>query len=275
MPKHEDGEALPGMNASGGAAAPLNDASEQYGASAPRNERFEDSNTSTFSGGNSNSHSNRTGASSSTTGRAQQQSGSSVKSSHEAHYATEQHDADGLMREKAERFVNLDEDEGQQTGSTNKSSSGAQRSGQQHSSQQYSSQQQSSNIAKSSHEAHYATEKHDADSVDRHQAERYVNLNEDDVQHAGSTNKSSDGAERSSQRAPKEVGPKEDVEQLHGKASLSGNDRDNERSSGKSGHGHKSENDGNARKNRDSGHHEGNLESMRHTAEKYVNLENE
>jgi len=274
MPKHEHGEALPGMNASGGAAAPLNDASEEYGASAPRNERSEDSRTSTR-GGASNSHSASTGASSSTISKSQQQSGMSAKSGHEAHHGTEQHDADGLIREKAERFVNLNEDDEQQTGSANKIGSSTQRSDQQRSSQQQSSQQHSSNNAKSSHEAHYATERHEADSVDRHQAERYVNLNEDDVQHAGSANKSADGAERSSQRAPKEVGPKEDIEQLHGKASLSGNDRGNERRSGKSEHGYKSGNDSGAKKNRDSGHHEGDLESMRHTAEKYVNLENE
>jgi len=268
MPKHEDGEALPGMNASGGAAAPLNDASEEYGASAPRNERFEGDHTSTSTGGTSSSHSAKTGTSSSApTGQGQQQSGTSAKSGRDAHRDIEQHDADGLMREKAERFVNLDEDEGQESGSANKSGSSAQRSG----------QQQSSNNAKSSQTAHYATEKYDADSVDRQKAERYVSLNEDDVQHAGSAHKSSDGAARSSQRAPREVGPKEDIEQLHGKASLPGNDKGKERSSGKGEHqhGHKSGTDGYAQKNRDSGHQEGDLQSMRHTAEKFVNLEDE
>ncbi|OAK98510.1 hypothetical protein IQ06DRAFT_350192 [Phaeosphaeriaceae sp. SRC1lsM3a] len=209
MPKHEDGEALPGMNASGGAAAPLNDASEEYGASAPRNERFEGGQTSTSTGGGaSNSQSSRTGTSSSS--------------------------------------------------ATTKS------------------QQQSSTNTKSSHEAQYGSEKHDLDSVSREKAERFVNLNEEDVQHAGSTNKSSSGAQRSSQRAPKEVGSKEDIEQLHGKASSSGNNKGNERSSGQS-HQHDSHKSGgsesHAKKSGNGGEHEGDLESMRHTAEKFVNLE--
>ncbi|KAH7398627.1 hypothetical protein DE146DRAFT_497449 [Phaeosphaeria sp. MPI-PUGE-AT-0046c] len=212
MPQHEDGEALPGMNASGGAAAPLNDASEEYGATAPRNERVGEDQTSTSYGGTSaNKSTGSTTLSSTTTSKSQQQSNRGGSSSH----------------------------------STDKSRD--------------------------------AQEKHDLDSVSREKAERYVNLNEEDVQHAGSANKSSSSAERSSQRAPKDVGPKEDIEQLHGKALSTGNDKGTERSSGKSeqrqGQGQTSGNNGHAKKKEGAVEHEGDLESMRHTAEKFVNLE--
>jgi hypothetical protein len=204
--------ALPGMNASGGAAAPLNDASEEYGASAPRNERLSDGTTTDST---SESYKTSTGSSSS--------------------FKTHQ-----------------------------------------------SSQQSSSTREKSGHDTHGFHEengKHDLESISREKAERYVNLNEEDVQHAGTANKSSSGVERSSQRAPKEVGPKEDIEQLHGKASLAGNDKAEERGHGKSrnqgneskgqaGHGRTDSGKG----NEDSAG-ENDLSSMRHQAEKFVNLE--
>jgi hypothetical protein len=191
------------MNASGGAAAPLNDASEEYGASAPRNEKFGDKDQT------STSASKTSGSSSSKSG--------------------------------------------------------------------------SSNTTKSSNDK-------------KDLAGRYVNMNEEDVQHAGSENKSSNDAERSSQRAPKDVGAQEDVEQLHGKATLAGNDKAKTDKSGKQGSGSehsgkngegKQDNDKSGKQGGGSGsgsgsgsgnkgsEHEGQeLESsMRHNAEKFVNLE--
>lgn len=117
-------------------------------------------------------------------------------------------------------------------------------------------------------------------------------MNEEDVQHAGTPNRKND-AERSSQRAPKDVGPKEDIELLHGKASLDGNDRSkqsggSDSTSGGSGSGSKNgsgnasgnggqnvnDNKGSSGKGGNgSGHHE--EDSMRHNAEKFVNLEEE
>lgn len=67
------------------------------------------------------------------------------------------------------------------------------------------------------HDFHSEHGKHDLENISREKTKRYDNLNEEDVQHAGlDSNKSNDGAERSSQRAPRDVGPKEDVEQMHG-----------------------------------------------------------
>ncbi|KAF1940694.1 hypothetical protein EJ02DRAFT_379409, partial [Clathrospora elynae] len=48
MPDAEAGDALPGMNASGGVAAPISSSSEEYGANAPKHERLgSDESTST------------------------------------------------------------------------------------------------------------------------------------------------------------------------------------------------------------------------------------
>jgi hypothetical protein len=194
------------MNASGGAAAPLNDASEEYGASAPRNERL--------SGG-----------------------------------AT----TDG-------------------TSGSNKTNTGSSPSSKTH----QSNHQSSSTREKSGHDTHgfhEENERHDLESISREKAQRYVNLNEEDVQHAGTANKSSSSVERSSQRAPKEVGPKEDIEHLHGKTNLAGNDKAEERGHEKSGKGQA----GHGRKDSGKGNGdiagENDLSSMRHQAEKFVNLE--
>jgi len=221
MPTLEHGEALPGMNASGGAAAPLNDASEEFGTNAPRNEQFEDEQMSTSASGTSALGNTKPGASgSSDANKGSHQSSNNDKSSHDTHGS------------------------------------------------------------------HKQEEKHDLESVSREKAERYVNLNEEDVQHAGTVNKSNDGAQRSSQRAPKDVGPKEDIEQLHGKATSSGNKKGQEKGSGNAnGSGKSEQHEDHKGGKHSSGQHQsggkgdsqlggnGSLESMRHTAEKFVNLE--
>jgi hypothetical protein len=179
------------MNASGGAAAPLNDASEEYGASAPRKEKSGDDETSTSgTSGSGNSQNN----------------------------------------------------------------------------------QQSSGGGKSSHSTHG---KNELEEVSHEKAQRYTNLNEQDVQHAGAPDKNNSEAERSKQRAPKDAGPKEDIEQLHGKATLAGNDKADERKSGK-GEQHENKKSGSGQSSGKGGaeHEDHELESsMRHQAEKFVNLD--
>lgn len=205
------------MNASGGAAAPLNVASEEFGINAPRHEQVEDERTSTSaSGPSASSNTNSGGSGSSGANKGSHQTSGNAKSSHDTHGSHKQ--------------------EG----------------------------------------------KHDLESISREKAERYVNLDEEDVQHAGSANKSSDGAQRSSQRAPKDVGSKEDIKQLHGKAASLGNNNGEAKGisgSGKSEH-HKDHKSGKHSSEHQSGGKgdsqlggDSSLESMRHTAEKFVNLE--
>ncbi|KAF1916684.1 hypothetical protein BDU57DRAFT_516929 [Ampelomyces quisqualis] len=223
MPKPEKGEALPGMNASGGAAAPFNDASEEFGTNAPRNEQYGDDETTIGKSGNFASSNTRSAASASTgASKGSQQSSSGGNSSHNTH---------GF---------------------------------------------------------HKLQGKHDLESISREKAERYVNLNEEDVQHAGTANEDSDGAHRSSQRAPKEVGLKEDIEQLHSKATSSDHNKGQEKGSGNAsgsgtgpnyGHSdsHKSVKQSSGQQIGGKGDSEiggdGILESMRTTAKKFVNLE--
>jgi hypothetical protein len=133
------------MNASGGAAAPLNDASEEFGASAPRHERLEDDDDTSASG----------------------TSGS-----------------------------------GNNKGNTQSSSGG-----------------------KASNSTH---SKNELEEVRHEKAEQNTNLNEKDVQHAG------DPGKQKSERVPKNAAPKEDIEHLHGKATLSGNDKGDGKKSEKS-----------------------------------------
>lgn len=222
MLANESCEALPGMNASGGAAAPLNGASEEFGTNAPRNEQFGDDDTSASTSSNA----------------------------------------------KAGTFS---------SSNTSKNPSGSQQSA--------GGQNSGSNASKSgqdNHGSHEKKGKRDLEDVSREKAKRYVNMNEEDVQHAGTPNSKND-AERSSQRAPKDVGPKEDIELLHGKASLDGTDRSKQSgdSGSKSGSGSASGNGGqNSNDNKGSssgkggnrsGHHD--EDPMRHNAEKFVNLE--
>jgi hypothetical protein len=203
------------MNASGGAAAPLNDASEEFGTNAPRNEQFGDDENST-----STSNNTKTGASSSS--------------------------------------------------STSKAAS---------SSQQSTSKSSSSGAGKSGrdNESH---DKNDLEDISREKAKRYVNMNEEDVEHAGTPN-SKDDVERSSQRAPKDAGPKEDIELLHGKTTLEGNDRSKQSGSSKGGNGSGNGSDG-QNSNDKTGKQGGggsdnggahNDDPMRHNAEKFVNLD--
>lgn len=140
------------MNASGGVAAPLNETSEEFGATAPRHEQYPDEETSSSTGGASNSSTSKSGTSSSSN------------------------------NSKSAGGVNCNDE------------------------------------FKSGHS------KVDLEDVSREKAKRYVNMNEEDVQHAGTPN-SKDDKERSSQRAPKDAGPKEDIELLHGKTTLDGNDK--------------------------------------------------
>ncbi|KAF2830267.1 hypothetical protein CC86DRAFT_436437 [Ophiobolus disseminans] len=171
MPKLEEGGALPGMNASGGVAAPLNDASEEYRVNAPRNEQFGEDDDSTSKSGTSGSQ-----ASSSQRTSSFQHTSASVTSS---------------------------------------------------------SKESSGHNTRGSNKEH---EEHDLEDPMRETAKRYVNLDEADVQHAGTSNKSNESAERSSQRAPRDVGPKEDIEQLHGKASAGkGDTKSEQRGNEKSG----------------------------------------
>jgi hypothetical protein len=214
------------MNASGGAAAPLNDASEEFGTNAPRNDQFGNDDTSASTTSNA-----KAGATSSS--------------------------------------------------NNNKSSTGSQQSA--------GGKSSSNNASKSgqdNHGSHEKQGKHDLEEVSREKAKRYVNMDEEDVQHAGTPNSKND-AERSSQRAPKDVGPKEDIELLHGKASLDGNDRSKQSGGSGSGSGSKSGDSGskngsanasgngghnvNGKGGNGSGHHE--EDPMRHNAEKFVNLE--
>jgi hypothetical protein len=210
------------MNASGGAAAPLNDASEEYGATAPKHERVGDDDETSTTGAASRS------------GNQQSSSGGS----------------------------------GHSKGNQQSSSGGSGNS---------QSKQQSSGGGKSSHSTHNTN---NLEQISREKAQRYTNLNEQDVQHAGGPDKSRSEAERSSQRAPKDVGPKEDIEQLHGKATLSGNDKAGDRKSGqqesKSGSGQSGQYDSKSGSGGKGGaEHEGHglEDSMRHNAEKFVNLE--
>jgi hypothetical protein len=169
------------MNASGGAAAPLNDASEEFGATAPKHERLgEDDDDETSASGISKS-SNR---------QSNQQSSSRESGNIKSNQQSSTHSS-----------------------STSKTT-------------QSSSSHSSSTTTKTTQQS--STGSNDLEQIARDKAQRYTNLNEQDVQHAGASYKNVSDAERSSQRTPKDVGPKEDVEQLHGKATLSGKDRDDE-----------------------------------------------
>lgn len=223
------------MNASGGAAAPLNDASEEYGATAPRHERKEDNDPhSNSQSHSSNSHSSATKSSGATGG-----------------------------------------------GSSNIAHSG-----------QTSSQSTSHKSGHGTHSSHSKEGEHDLDQVSREKAERYVNLNEEDVEHAASQNRDVSEDQRSSQRAPRDVGSKDDVEQIHGKASQgAGNDgsEDSQKrqqskngSSGgqqsKGGNSGGQQSKGGSSGGHQGGHAEGGSEfdqEARHKAEKFVNLDDE
>ena len=172
------------MNASGGATAPLNDASEQFSVSEPKT---------------SSSNNNDTGTTSSNSNRSQQQT----------------------------------------SGSTTQSSS--------------------------SHE------QRDPSLQDR--AARQKQMNEEDLQHAGVShavtgdNAGVDDVKRSSQRAPKDVGAQDDVEMLHGKTTLEGNDRSEEGKSGVGGKEGKTSSGGTGVEKSEFD------EDMRHKAAKFVNVE--
>jgi hypothetical protein len=188
----------------GGVAAPVNDASEEYGATAPRHEQF----------------------------------------------------------------PNDDDQTSASTGSSNTKTTS-------------SSSDKTSGNAKSSGLNNISSEK----------KERDVKMNEQDVQHASASHKNSTGEERSKNRAPQDAGPKEDIEQLHGKASLAGNDRSQDQDGGKQDSGKQDSGKQDSGKQdsgkQDSGkqgsgksgssEHEGHeLESnMRHKAEQFVNLDDE
>jgi hypothetical protein len=212
------------MNASGGAAAPLNDASEEFGATAPRNEQFGNDETS---------------ASNNETSGSSNAAKNSSSSSNNAMSSTSK---------------------GQQSQSNTKSSSGAQSS--------------SSRTTRSSNKEQG---NNDLDDVSREKAERYVNLNEEDVDHAGSSNKDSDDAKRSSQRAPRDVGAKDDIEQLHGKASTGSTDDKKRGTSGGEQQGaeksRKQEGSGSGNGKEGAEGHEHEHDPMRHNAAKFVNIE--
>lgn len=217
------------MNASGGVAAPLNDASEEFGANAPRNKQFGDDNDASASKSGTSGSNNNSGTSTS----------SNIKTS-------------------------------TTTSGQHKSTS---------STQQTSSSAQSS--SHSTHGFHAEHGNHDLENVSREKAKRFVNLNEEDVQHAGADQKDKDAKERSSQRAPRDVGPKEDIELLHGKAEVGEGDDGGEQRGG----GGKSGGDGkgSGKQGSDSGKDgagKGGVESsgsgtdpMRHNAAKFVNIQ--
>jgi hypothetical protein len=112
----------------------------------------------------------------------------------------------------------------------------------------------------------------DLEDVSRDKAKRYVNMNEEDVEHAGTPN-SKDDKERSSQRAPRDAGPKEDIELLHGQAELGDNDKSKSSKSGSAG-GNGSEKSG-KQGHSGKGHPQDGEDPMRHNAEKFVNLDDE
>jgi hypothetical protein len=173
----------------GGVAAPVNDASEEYGATAPRHEQFPDDDDQTSAS----------------------------------------------------------------TGSSNTKTTS-------------SSSDKTSGNAKSSGLNNISSEK----------KERDVKMNEQDVQHASASHKNSTGEERSKNRAPQDAGPKEDIEQLHGKASLAGNDRPQDQDSGKQDSGKQDSGKQGSGKSGSSEHEGHELESnMRHKAEQFVNLDDE
>jgi hypothetical protein len=109
-------------------------------------------------------------------------------------------------------------------------------------------------------------------------------MNEEDVQHASSSNnKYESGAERSSQRPPKDVGAQEDVEELHGKAHKVGEGKESNSASSK-GRDDKTAtgSDGNSTQEKQGyGEQKGGKQTeghevyseMRHKAERFVNLE--
>ncbi|KAH7075977.1 hypothetical protein BKA63DRAFT_603280 [Paraphoma chrysanthemicola] len=260
MPKGEEGDALPGMNASGGVAAPINDASEEFGANAPKHERLGDdedlSGEKTYGSSSGNYRSASSGLSQShqgSSGSSQSHQGSSVSSQ------------------------------------SHQGSSGSSQNHQGNSSRQQQESRSSGN-SKSSHTSHdnTASSTNDLEQIEREKAKRFVNLDEEDVQHAGNGNKSSNDTQRSTQRAPRDAGPKEDIEQLHGKTSghdgkESGHDTKksghhggdqhggHDHGSGKAGHDNDSRGSGHAKHDHDE--EISNLDSMRHTAEKFVNLD--
>jgi len=217
------------MNASGGAAAPLNDASEEFGATAPRNEQVGDDETSA-------SNNDASGSSNAAKGT----SGSSA------------------------------EDKGASSSSNGRSSTS---NNQQASSKSSSGAQSSSRTTRSSNKEQG---KNDLEDVQREKAERFVNLNEEDVANAGAN----DDAKSSSQRAPRDVGSKDDVEQLHGKADAGKSDdkkRASSRGCEQQGAEKSRKQDGNASgKGNDGveGHkHDHEHDPMRHNAAKFVNIE--
>lgn len=202
------------MNASGGAAAPLNSASEEYGASAPRHELHgeSDSTTSNFQDGSSSS-SGRTADKTSTSQRRHQESSTgaassqTTQSSSNSHHATNQgNDLEKNMREKAERYVNLDEEGDDHTSFANdkaglsennsrhqpnashrglstegthhsKNSRSSDKKEHQNAGQYSSGSDKHGNHAKLKREGYQNDyEGHDFDQETRHKAEKFVNL---------------------------------------------------------------------------------------------------
>ncbi|KAH7090168.1 hypothetical protein FB567DRAFT_617463 [Paraphoma chrysanthemicola] len=250
MPKGEEGDALPGMNASGGVAAPINDASEEFGVNAPKYERLgDDEDLSGEKTYGSSSGNDRSG----TSGSSQTHQGSSGSSQNY------------------------------------QSGTGSSQSHQGSSSRQQQSSASSGNSKSNDNSHDNATAStNDLEQVEREKAKRFVNLDDEDVQNAGNGNKSSNDTQRSSQRAPRDVGSKEDIEQLHGKTSghdgkQGGHDTKKSGHQGSGQHGGHNHGNGQAEHDNDSrgsghakhGHDEeiSNLDSMRHTAEKFVNLD--
>jgi hypothetical protein len=239
------------MNVSGGAAAPLNDASEEFGATAQKHERLGDDDETSASGtsGSGNRQSNQQ---SSTSGSGNSKNNQQSSSRGSGNTKSSQH--------------------------SSTHSSGTSKTTQ-------SSSSHSSSTTKTTQQ--FSTGSNDLEQIARDKAQRYTNLNKQDVQHAGASHKNISDAERSSQRTPKDVGPKEDVEQLHGKATLSGKDKDDGEKSGVRQHGNNSsgsgQQDGKSGGGKGESGGKGGVEveykghgfedPMRHNAEKFVNLD--
>ncbi|KAF2029095.1 hypothetical protein EK21DRAFT_113315 [Setomelanomma holmii] len=223
MPAQEEGDALPGMNA-GGVAAPVTDASEEFGVNAPKHERLGDDED--LSG-------EKTFASTSSKAKS---SGSTSSHNQQGSAGRQQHDSKS---------------------SGNSKSSNA------------SQHDTASSTLYNDRKAHHDGEDNDFEQVEREKAEQFVDLNEEDVQHASSDNKGANGSERSSQRAPRDVGSKADVEQLHGQASSGPSFGKSGQTSGGQHGSHDSEKQGAKRDHTEVE----NLDSMRHTAEKFVKLD--
>jgi hypothetical protein len=248
------------MNASGGAAAPINDASEEFGATAPKHERQED---------DDNDHNAQSGTAGSSNRQINQQSSNSGSGISKGNQQSSGGGSANTKSNQQSSSHSSSNHQGNQSSSSH--STGTSKTTQ-------SSSSHSSSTTKTTQQS--STSSHDLEQISRDKAQRYTNLNEEDVQHAGAPDKNKSEAERSRQRAPKDAGPKEDVEQLHGKATLAGNDRSDDKSGaggqqgGKSGSGQQSGKSGGGGRGVEveyKGH--GPEDPMRHNAEKFVNLD--